>query len=135
MRLDFGWALLGIHLWTIKILIDFNGVSSRHGLFYATRLRNNVHRMFMVTFLCSFFLKEFLALDPTEYEKVFLIDFMVECSPMAWETGVQSLVKSYKRLKKWYLIPTCLKLNIMRYFSRVKWRNLGKGVAPILTPW
>ena len=27
---------------------------------------------------------------------------------MVWETGVQSQVESYKRLKKWYLIPICL---------------------------
>ena len=29
----------------------------------------------------------------------------VKCSLMAWETGVQFQVKSYQRLKKWYLIP------------------------------
>ena len=34
-----------------------------------------------------------------------------------------------------YLIPPCLTLSNIRYISRVKWRNLGKGVAPSPTPW
>ena len=53
---------------------------------------------------------------------------------MAWVTGVQSQVESYQRLKKWYLIPPCLTLSIIRYISRVKWSNLGKRVAPSPTP-
>ena len=56
-------------------------------------------------------------------------------SVFAQETGVQSQVKSYQRLKKWYLIPACLTLSIMRYASRVKWSNPGKGIAPSPTPW
>ena len=59
----------------------------------------------------------------------------LECSPMARETWVQSQVKSYQRLKKWYLMPPCLTLSIIRYGSRVKWSNPGKGVAPSPTPW
>ena len=59
---------------------------------------------------------------------------MVECSLMSRDTGVQSQVESYQRLKKWYLIPSCLTLRIIRYVSRVKWSNPGKGVAPFLTP-
>ena len=47
-------------------------------------------------------------------------------SPMAWETRVQSLVKSYQRLKKWYLMPPCLTLSVIIYVSRVKWSNPGK---------
>ena len=54
------------------------------------------------------------------------------CSPKAW---VRSQIKSYKRLKKWYLMPPCLTLSIIRCGSRVKWSNPGKGVAPSLTPW
>ena len=54
---------------------------------------------------------------------------------MARETWVQSQVESYQRLKKWYLIPPCLTLSIIRYGSRVKWSNPGKGVAPSPTPW
>ena len=53
-----------------------------------------------------------------------------ECSPMVRETGVQSQVESYQRLKKWYLMMPCLALRIIRYGSRVKWSNPGKGVAP-----
>ena len=50
------------------------------------------------------------------------------------ETGVQSQVESYQRLKKWCLIPTWLTLSIIRYVSRVKWSNPGIGVAPSPTP-
>ena len=32
-------------------------------------------------------------------------------------------------------IPPCLTLSIVRYGSRVKWSNPGKGVAPSPTPW
>ena len=48
---------------------------------------------------------------------------------MARETGVQPLVESYQRLKKWYLMSPCLTLSIIRYGSRVKWNNQEKGVA------
>ena len=58
----------------------------------------------------------------------------VGCSPMIWETWVQSQVASYQRLYKWYVIPPCLTLSNIRYVSRVKWSNPGKGVAPSLTP-
>ena len=34
----------------------------------------------------------------------------------------------------WYLIPLCLTLNNIRYVSKVKWSNLGKGVALSPTP-
>ena len=37
--------------------------------------------------------------------------------------------------KKWYLMPPCLTFSIIRYGSRVKWSNPGKGVAPSPTPW
>ena len=40
-----------------------------------------------------------------------------------------------KTQKKWYLMPPCLTLSIIRYGSRVKWSNPGKGVAPFPTPW
>ena len=53
---------------------------------------------------------------------------------MVWETGVHSQVESYQRLKKWYLMLHCLTLSIIRYRSRVKWSNPGKGVVPTLTP-
>ena len=40
-----------------------------------------------------------------------------------------------KTKKKWCLIRHCLTLSIIKYVSRVKWSNLGKGVAPSSTPW
>ena len=55
--------------------------------------------------------------------------YWVECSPMGWETEVQS-----QRLLKWYLIPPSLTLSIIRHVSRVKWSNPGEGVAPSPTP-
>ena len=45
-------------------------------------------------------------------------------------TWVLSHVASYQRVLKWYLIPTYLTLSNIRYVSRVKWSNPGKGVAP-----
>ena len=45
---------------------------------------------------------------------------------MAQETGVQSQLESYQKLKKWYLF------NIQRYkvWTKSKWNNSGKGVPP-----
>ena len=36
------------------------------------------------------------------------------------KTRIQTQVDSYQRLKKWYLMPPCLTLSIMKYGSRVK---------------
>ena len=38
-----------------------------------------------------------------------------------------------KDSKKWYLMLPYLTLSIIRYLSRVKWSNPGKGVAPFPT--
>ena len=62
------------------------------------------------------------------------MDKWVECSPMVRKTWVQSQVASYQDFKKWYLITPCLALNNIRYVSRRKWSNPGKGVAPSPTP-
>ena len=51
---------------------------------------------------------------------------------MVREIGVQSQVKSYQRLKKWYLMLPSLTLSVIKYKSRVKWSYPGKGVAPSL---
>ena len=40
-----------------------------------------------------------------------------------------------KDFKKCYLIPPCLTLSNIRYVSKVKWSNPGKGVAHSPTPW
>ena len=59
----------------------------------------------------------------------------VECLPVAWETGVQSQVEFYQRLKKWYVMPPCLTLSIIWSGSRLKWSNPGKEAASSPTPW
>ena len=51
------------------------------------------------------------------------------------KTWVQSQVQSYQRLKKWYLILPCLTLSSISYWSRIKWSNPKKGVAPSPTLW
>ena len=38
------------------------------------------------------------------------------------------------KIKKWYLMPLCLTLGIIRYGSRVKWSNPGKGIVTFSTP-
>ena len=66
---------------------------------------------------------------------IFLIKRLwVECLSMARETGVQSQIESYQRLKKWYLMEPCLTLSIIRYRSRVKRSYPRKEVAPFPTP-
>ena len=60
--------------------------------------------------------------------------FSAVCSPMVREIGVQSQDASYQRLLKWYLMPSCLTLSNIRYVSRVRWNNPGKGGAPSPTP-
>ena len=50
------------------------------------------------------------------------------------ETWVQSQVESYQRVKKWYLMPPCITLSIIRYGSGVKWSNTRKGITPSPTP-
>ena len=43
-------------------------------------------------------------------------------------------LESYQRLKKRYLMPRSLTLNIKRYKSGVKWTDPGNSVAPSTTP-
>ena len=57
----------------------------------------------------------------------------VECSSMVRETCVQSQFVSYQSLWKWYLITPCLTLSNIRYVSKVRWSNPGKGVTPSTT--
>ena len=56
------------------------------------------------------------------------------CSPMTRETRVQSQVKLYQILKKYYLTPPCIRLTIVKYVSSAKWRNSGKGIAVYSSP-
>ena len=39
------------------------------------------------------------------------------------------------KTQKWYLMPPCLTLSIIRYGSRVKWSNPGEEGVASLTPW
>ena len=50
------------------------------------------------------------------------------------ETWDQPRLRHTKYFKKWYLISPCLTLGNIRYVSRVKRSNSGKGVAPSPTP-
>ena len=56
----------------------------------------------------------------------------LHCSPMVWETSIQSQVMSYQRLKNWYLIPPCLTFSIIRYGSRVTGAIQEKELHPPL---
>ena len=77
-------------------------------------------------------IKVVLLLTTTYYPD---IDLAVRMFPMAREIWVKSQVESYQRLKKLYLMSSCLTLSIIRFRSRVKWSNPRKGVAPSPTPW
>ena len=65
-------------------------------------------------------------------DNIYISSFVswVKCFPMTWETGFQSQVEPYQRHKEWYLMLPCLKLGIIRYGSKVKWSNPGKGEVP-----
>ena len=54
----------------------------------------------------------------------------LECSPMVWETGVQSQVESYQRLKKMVLDASLLNTGIIKYGSRVSGAIQGKELHP-----
>ena len=58
------------------------------------------------------------------------VSLWVVFSPMTQETRVQSQVESYQILTKWYFIPPCLTLSIIRYLSRVMWGYSEKRVVP-----
>ena len=63
-----------------------------------------------------------------------LVDSEVISNYSIRETWVQSQVASYQRLYKWHLITPCLTLSNIRYVSRVKWSNPGKGIVPSPAP-
>ena len=73
-----------------------------------------------------------------EIELFMSIDMMVRVfangpGDLGLNPGLLGHCRSYQRLKKWYLMCPCLTLSIIRYGSRLKWSNPGKGVAPSLT--
>ena len=75
-----------------------------------------------MSFSIAFFHSSFSILPGNIF--AIIIHFYYVCSPMIRETGVQSEVKLYWRLKKLAL----------RYIWGVEWINLGKGVALCRTP-
>ena len=66
---------------------------------------------------CFYTVKWFQLLRSNVIELARLV-FYPRSSPMVWETWVQSQVASYRRLRKWNLIPRCLSLSHIRYVSR-----------------
>ena len=79
--------------------------------------------------------KTYIFLMHSQWRHCCSILWWLECLPMAWETWVQSQVKSYQRLKKTVFDASLLNTSIIKYRSRVKWSNPGKGVAPSPTLW
>ena len=67
-------------------------------------------------------LNEILLPNYTHTIYIYISAQWVECSQIAWETRVQSHIKSYQRLKKKkrrYLMPPGLTFRIIRYRSRL----------------
>ena len=74
-------------------------------------------------YICQVFLSNLILIICLHRVKLVLIGRVVR------EAWVQSQDESYQRLKKWYLISSCITLSIIRYVWRVKWSNPGKGVV------
>ena len=47
-------------------------------------------------------------------------------------TSIQSQFESYQKLQKWYVVPLCLKLTIIRYGSSISEAIQGKELHPPL---
>ena len=97
----------------------------------------------LVTFDSPYYLKATCPRLENGYKNIPSSNFVPGYDKLNWsishthifqETGVQSQVESYQRRKKWYLLPPCLTLRIIRLGSRVKWSNPEKGVVPSPTP-
>ena len=66
---------------------------------------------------------------------MFLVELYVGMIVKVFAVMVQSQIESFQRLKKWYLMPSCLTLRIIRYRSRVKSSHPWNRVAPSATIW
>ena len=66
------------------------------------------------------------------------IDWLIHLAGIEFAIGPGDLGSNpghvISKTLKWYLIPTCLTFSNIRYVSRVKWSNPGKGVARSPTP-
>ena len=89
-----------------------------YGVPYVYKVGHNVGAKLKCDILAHFV----YSLIPIDIEK--MSAKWLECLPTTWETGVQSQFKSYKRLKKLYLMPPCLKQHFYNlcylYYDYVK---------------
>ena len=60
------------------------------------------------------------------------LTYWFECLPMVQWTRVQFQVKSCQRLRKWYLVPPCFTLSVIKYWSRVSEAIQGEKYFPPL---
>ena len=122
-----------MHRWSGITFWPFKFINSRINVY--SIFKHYFHDN-QIAILTNYFTR---ACDNAEIQSVVkrlaIFPYVVVCGIIARGTWVQSQAESYQRLKKWYLMPPCLTLSIMRYGSRVKWSNPGKGVAPSTTPW
>ena len=111
--------------------------------FFHLRLLDGIHFEYSQVLVIFLFSKSYDSFMICHFYSFYFYNFSlctgqlvkwVECSPMVQETRVQSQVESYQRLKKWYLMLPCLTHSFIKYVSRVKWSNPGKGVVPFPTP-
>ena len=66
------------------------------------------------------------------YQPISIVGRVIAYGPGDW-ASISCRVIS--KTQKWYLMPPHLTLNTIRYVSRVKWSNPGKGVVLSFTPW
>ena len=95
------------------------------------KIRKNI-LTFCVIVSDKFFFFFFFAHGSIKYEWVFIIFIGMMVRVLTNGPGVQGSIPGPVILKtqKWYFMPPCLTLSIIRYGSRVKRNNQGKGVAP-----
>ena len=76
---------------------------------------------------------EYLLENISTYKVVVLFtrNYMFAKGPGDWGSIPGRVIP---KTQKWYLMPPCLAVSIIRYGSRVKWSNPGKGVVPFSTP-
>ena len=111
----------------VQIICEWNITSSHGDNLVALMVKGLDSRIVVSDFnLQSRYLQVVITFKQKFYKASVLLAWWLECSPRAQETWVQSQVESYQRLQKWYLMPPCLTLSIIRYWSRVKWRNPRK---------
>ena len=61
---------------------------------------------------------------------LYCFDLFIGIMVWVFANGPEDQVKSYQRLKKWYLMPPYLKLSIIRYRSQVSGVIKGKELCP-----